>query len=377
MEHFKNSYAIQVAAEKGNPEAQYLYGLESLKKDKTMRAFDNLSAAATKGHPLAMVEMGKLCLADFGGHNAEKAENWFQKAVETNDSEAIMQVGVIYYSGAGIMFNLRKAKALFEEAKSKGKKEADYYLQFIANNENLMLAACNEDAVAQYQLGNIYFDNRYNYSVKEMTDIALRWITLAANHDNTDAIFQLGKLYQEGTLVNRNLAVSQQWLEKAAKRGILEAKDRLNKIYDIQIIQFESSYGAIYDGKFYYNLINEPTARRLNGSSTVIDLDDIQILKYQRNRFHFIINTKEKELHFNLIQPQDYKDKSQGDLVVSCICSNCELRLSAHENDSIWAKVCYGVLSCIVLVINTILDLNIPDPGNSIIDVYSKYDKYK
>jgi hypothetical protein len=61
---------------------------------------------------------------------------------------------------------------------------------------------------------------------------ALPWLVLAADAHHPIAEYRLGRLYEDGTLVAKDLAKAQALYEEAARRGVEEARARLAALKD-------------------------------------------------------------------------------------------------------------------------------------------------
>ncbi|MEZ9847690.1 PEGA domain-containing protein [Vibrio breoganii] len=59
---------------------------------------------------------------------------------------------------------------------------------------------------------------------------AVAWFKKSAEKGNSDAMYNLGRMYQLGRGVDRDMDLALQWMKRAAKSGNLKAKDRLQKM---------------------------------------------------------------------------------------------------------------------------------------------------
>ncbi len=62
-------------------------------------------------------------------------------------------------------------------------------------------------------------------------DRSVKWLKLAANHDDTPSQFELASIYLKGELVKRDLAESAKWLTLAANGGHNKALYMLPEYY--------------------------------------------------------------------------------------------------------------------------------------------------
>ncbi|MGY3892843.1 tetratricopeptide repeat protein [Aeromonas enterica] len=132
--------------------------------------------------------------------------------------------------------NVGKAKALIE----KGQVQNDIALlrEAIALLEP---AVKKGDPSAQFELGRLYADGRYD---TRNGPEALSLITAAAEHGNADAQLYLGQIHSgtsQGIIeVERDSEVGLKWYEKSAAQGNLHAQYVLG-------VEYSSDYGPIHD----------------------------------------------------------------------------------------------------------------------------------
>ncbi|MBF0255134.1 MAG: SEL1-like repeat protein [Gammaproteobacteria bacterium] len=83
--------------------------------------------------------------------------------------------------------------------------------------EWLLKAAHQGMAIAQYQLGLVYFEGLHG--VAEDRVQAMDWFRRAALQDNADAAYYMAKGYRDGLGVPKNLTETLAWTERAARLG--------------------------------------------------------------------------------------------------------------------------------------------------------------
>lgn len=91
------------------------------------------------------------------------------------------------------------------------------------------LAKVNQDPIAMFQLGKIYF----NGSELAEPDLAAaqQWFKLAADQGLSKAMFELGNMAKNGLSSTNDITTAISWYEKAAKLGNIKAMLALGKIY--------------------------------------------------------------------------------------------------------------------------------------------------
>ena len=77
---------------------------------------------------------------------------------------------------------------------------------------------------AQSILGYLYSTGKY---VKIDGKTAISWYTLAAEQKDDISQYNLGLIYAQGKLVNRNIATAKVWLGEASKNGNKDAQNVL------------------------------------------------------------------------------------------------------------------------------------------------------
>ena len=153
--------------------------------------------AANKGHALAQMNLGAMCLKGKGiKKNYAEAARWYRKAADQGCAESQYRLGYMYRTGQGV-------NQSFTEASGWLRKAADQGL-----------------AKAQLALGIMHF--------KEDKMEAVRWIRKAADQGFVNAQFSLGLIYQDGGEPQSDIATY--WLRKAAVQGHVGAQFHLKVI---------------------------------------------------------------------------------------------------------------------------------------------------
>lgn len=172
------------------------------------------------------------------------AFDWYIKAAELGNSNAITQVGLMYYSGIGT--------------------EVDYNAAF--NRLNRGFIFLHRNAPVFYTLGEMYFYGRgveqdyskafqfyfwaygnghninaafrvaemyeYGYGTEIDNQRAVDYYTRAAHGGNVVAMSKLGLIYETGELAEQNLEQAKQWYFLAAANGDEFAAAKLEDFAD-------------------------------------------------------------------------------------------------------------------------------------------------
>ena len=121
---------------------------------------------------------------------------WNSKAAEQGNAMAQYNLGVLYWD---VEQNYHKAKEWYSKAAEQG------------------------NAIAQYNLGMLYWDVEQNHHK------AKEWMLKAAEQGNAMAQYNLGMLYWD---VEQNYHKAKEWMLKAAEQGVAEAQGNLGWLYE-------------------------------------------------------------------------------------------------------------------------------------------------
>ena len=127
--------------------------------------------------------------------------------------------------------NYVSAATEFERAlKVKGYADNEEAKQWLERAEFQMLKKEAERGMAESQcsLGIIYMNGRDG--VLQDYAEAMRWFLKAAKQDDAEAHYQIGRIYELGLGVKRNLKEAMIWYSKAAKRGHKLAEDAWRRL---------------------------------------------------------------------------------------------------------------------------------------------------
>ena len=98
------------------------------------------------------------------------------------------------------------------------------YLNSDKDYERLGLSAEQGNAVAQYNLGNSYYQGQ---DTEQDYKKAVKWLTKAALQDHAMAQNNLGCCYQDGLGVKQSHEKAVEWFTKAAEQGCAAAQFNL------------------------------------------------------------------------------------------------------------------------------------------------------
>jgi TPR repeat protein len=152
-----------------------------------------------------MVQLGLLYLNGQGVvQDYAKVREWFEKAADKGNADAMTNLGALYYSGRGVAQDYAKAREWFEKAADKGNADAMVKLGSLAT----LLE--NDDAKAR------------------------EWFEKAAEKGDAGAMRNLGVLYANGQGVAQDYAKAREWYEKAAAKDDSTAMLNLGVLYAVR-----------------------------------------------------------------------------------------------------------------------------------------------
>ena len=190
--------------------------------------------AVNKGNSEAMYNIGNLYEKD---KDYAKAKEWYLKAAEKGIAEAMTSLGVFYFEGQGVKQDYLEAYAWSKKAADKGDAEAMANIGYmyregkgINQDDNKAIewytkAVQNGYEDAMTDLGWIYIRKGAVQDHKK----AFEWYSKAADKGIPLAMYQLGWLYAYGG-IERDYQKSRKWFTKAAENGYEEAKKQIVEI---------------------------------------------------------------------------------------------------------------------------------------------------
>lgn len=153
----------------------------------------------------ALFNLGYLYYNGFGHEQDYKiALKYYEKAAKLGNSRGLNALGLMYLIPIGVEQNYLKAKQYFEEAAHSGYSNA----------------YCN--------LGILYY---YNYLGTTDYIRAKNYFEKAANQNNQYGFLNLGKLYKKGYIDKVDMRKARDCLEKAANLGNMDARHLLGNLH--------------------------------------------------------------------------------------------------------------------------------------------------
>ena len=211
-----------------NADALFFLSIHQQNHDNLKEATQAAKRSLELGNEAAKIKLGEIQEDE---KLMKEGFNALKKKVDSGDMHYVNSLGYAYEFGIGTSLSIKEAMKYYEMAAKQNNtlgmtNLADLYIQ-----ENklkkakplLVKAAEKEYGYAQYLLAMNFFD-LYSENNKE----ALFWLEKAANHDEPEALFQLGVYYSEGN----DLAKSIKYYQRAAELNHADAALELSYIYD-------------------------------------------------------------------------------------------------------------------------------------------------
>ena len=188
-------------------------------------------AAATSRR--AMFELGRAYAAD--QQTADAISGW-RKAADRGSTSAMVELGVLYATGAGVAKDEAQARKLFERAAEAGNPRGVSNLAALgaantpsdpARARELLAKAAETNAEAQYQLGLMLAEG----SGGPKDDVGARALfEKAAAQNHASALEQMGVFAQEGRGGPKDADAAKAYYQRAADLGNENAKAALKRM---------------------------------------------------------------------------------------------------------------------------------------------------
>ena len=181
----------------------------------------------------AMYELGRAYAAS---HQMPEAIAAWRKAADKGSTSAMVELGVLYGTGAGVARDEEQARKLFERAASAGNPRGVTNLAALrggsassdpARARELLAKAAETNAEAQYQLGLMLADGTGG----PKDDPGARALfEKAAAQNHPGALERMGAFTQEGRGGPKDSAAAKAYYQRAAALGDEDAKKALKRI---------------------------------------------------------------------------------------------------------------------------------------------------
>jgi uncharacterized protein len=181
----------------------------------------------------AMYELGRAYAAD---HQMPQAMAAWRKAADKGSTSAMVELGVLYGTGAGVAKDEAQARKLFERAAEAGNPRGVTNLAALGGTatppdptraRELLSKAAETNAEAQYQLGLMLADG----SGGEKDEVGARALfEKAAAQNHPGALLQMGAFAEAGRGGPKDAAAAKSYYQRAADLGDEDAKKALKRL---------------------------------------------------------------------------------------------------------------------------------------------------
>lgn len=193
-EQFDRAAAMEESQQRLEQLGRMSYGsLHALLTGDPVKAAIFIRSAAECGLPAAQVRLGRMLLDGSAmERNQRAAFDWFSRAADQGDTEAMNMVGRCHENGWGVPVDLRRAAASY---RASGESGHDW---------------------GQYNFGNLLFDGR---GVAPDRAQALRWYLLAAAQGHGRAMNIVARCLEEGWGCRPSVDDASYWYYQSARSG--------------------------------------------------------------------------------------------------------------------------------------------------------------
>ncbi|MFB9264195.1 tetratricopeptide repeat protein [Bradyrhizobium erythrophlei] len=188
-------------------------------------------AVAARSSRRAMYQLGRAYAAN--RQTAEAVAAW-RKAADKGSTSAMVELGVLYGTGAGVAKDEAQARKLFERAAQAGNARGVSNLAALggssasdpARARELLAKAAETNAEAQYQLGVMLAEGKGG----AQDDVAARALfEKAAAQNHAGALERMGAFAQAGRGGPKDTDAAKTYYERAAALGDEDAKKALER----------------------------------------------------------------------------------------------------------------------------------------------------
>jgi TPR repeat protein len=171
------------------------------------------------------------------------AVGFWQPLAEAGNAEAQVKVGSLYATGEGVAQDLAKAVDWFHKSADQGNAEAEWRLSVFYLHGNgplprnvptglawLRKATDQNLAAADFTLATVYLAGAPPDVPQDFGE-AVIWWRKAADQGMPDAMYQVGRAYNDGRGVPKDGAQAAIWYRKAAEKGHQASQVGLGRLY--------------------------------------------------------------------------------------------------------------------------------------------------
>jgi hypothetical protein len=344
------SAKIKLAAEQGDPSAQYYLGRTYFQGSGSTldqaAALKWIKNAAEGGLAEAQNYLGRMYLAGNGvEQNDNQAVEWYRKAAEQGYALAEANLGLMYGHGRGVEQNYELAEKWMHQAAEQGSaqlqcayaellihefdKEGHQIANFQVASEWMRKAAEQDYAKAQYELAELY---NYGKLGDDQRSNCIPWYLKAAANGSVEAQAEIGELpryYPNNPLLKSVNTVDA--LRQSAEKGNLDAQFQLAKRY-------QTGDGVPQDPSEAFKWMQKAAEHDGSKSSVVSDARCQLGLMYEKGEGIMPDLTKAHDLFLSAVQDCMYA----GNSAMFSLGQMYEKGIGVAQNDHLAAEFYAG-----------------------------------
>ena len=219
----------------------YLKG--TLKGKNIPLAISWFKKSANLGDISSLTEMGKIHAYGIGTpRDRKKAIEYLTKAADLNSMKAINELGILYSDRASPLFNNQEAAKWLNKAVDRGNVEAMFTLLKMlttppdkahpqAEIEQLIDLAIKSEFKAPSDMLSISEAYARGIGVEKDVAESLKWLQKAAEAGDPESMRKLARHLKEGKIINKDMAKAISWFKKAASLNDYSAMVDLARAY--------------------------------------------------------------------------------------------------------------------------------------------------
>lgn len=203
------------------------------------KAFEFYQKASEQGYTFSMISIGEMYENGEGfSKSLPKAVEWYQKAADLGSVRGMYKMGLIYFEGKVVEKDITRANLWFTKAASKGYNPAKHYVALRLLKEKNYTEAFKyfrEASLANVKESAFYLASFYEAGKATTQDYteAIKWYEVSAEINNSDAMNNLGLMYQNANGMSQaDYSTAAKWFARAAELGNPSAMNNLGSLYN-------------------------------------------------------------------------------------------------------------------------------------------------
>ena len=172
-----------------------------------------------------------------------KAKYWYECSMKQGNLSAMRFLSELYFETGGYTSSNKQAINLLTEAAKKGEPGAQFMMyELVMKGEVfqkdldvaddwLFKSVENDYPQANYEFGKVCLSIGVKTKDNSYMNLAVKKLTSAANQQNLDALYTLGRMYFNGKIIDKNYNLAFKYMEEAASLGIPAFQFEIGAMY--------------------------------------------------------------------------------------------------------------------------------------------------